>query len=185
MTIEAQCMTIKRTFVALFLLLVAQSGFSAQVGVQAIFTGVGPGVTLDGNATGVLTATGDLVDGVLTLNGSLRTEFDDNGTLSVWTQNIQTVIDFSVPGGTWQTSNCVDVSGPVYCALAPPSSGSWDSVSGTPFAFATTENGTTVTWEVAEPLQVPTMSFYGIALTVLGLFVVSARRIRRDGFIPA
>lgn len=171
---------IKRTFFALLLLLVAQSGFARQVGVQAEFTGVGPGVLLAGNATGSLSATGELSDGVLTLNGSLRTEFDDNGTISVWTQNIYTVIDFSVLGGTWQTSNCVDVSGPVFCALAPPSSGSWDSVSGTPFDFLTTENGTTVTWDVTEPLQVPTLSQPTIAFTLLGLLLIAVRRIRRD-----
>lgn len=170
-------MTLKRIFVALALLLVAQSGFARQVGVQAVFSGVGPGVQLDGAATGSLSATGDLSNGVLTLNGSLRTEFDDNGTISVWTQDIYTVIDFEGLAGTWQTSNCVDVSGPVFCALAPPSSGTWDSVSGIPAAFLTTENGTTVTWDVTLPQQVPTLSLYGIALTALGLWLVAVRRL--------
>jgi len=174
-------MTIRHTLAAFALLLLAQPALARQVGVQAVFTGVGPGVFLNGDATGVLNATGELSDGVLTLNGSLRTEFDDNGTVSVWTQNVHTVIDFSLPGGTWQTSNCVDVSGPVFCALAPPTSGTWDSVAGTPFAFVTTENGTTVTWDVTEPLQVPTMPHYGLALTLLGLLLVAMRRIRRAG----
>jgi hypothetical protein len=174
---ETLSMTIKRTFVLLAFLLVAQTGFARQVGVQAVFSGVGPGVLLNGDATGFLSATGELDNGVMTLSGSLRTEFDDNGTLSVWTQNIYTVIDFEDLEGSWQTSNCVDVSGPVFCALAPPSSGTWDSVAGVPTAFLTTENGTTVTWDVTLPQQVPTLSLYGIALTVLGLLLVAVRRL--------
>ena len=172
-------MLLKRTLVAVVLLLIAQAGFARPVAVNAWFTGVGPGVLVDGTATGNLSGTGDLNDGVLTLYGSLRVDFDDNGTQSVWTQDIQTVIDFSVPGGDWNTSNCVDISGPVFCALAPPSASSWDSVSGTPFAFVTTENGTTLTWEVSELAAVPTMSHYWIALTIIGLLVAARRPTRR------
>lgn len=170
-------MIVKRIFVAIVFLLVAQSSFAKQVGVQAVFSGIGPGVLLNGDATGSLSATGDLSNGVLTLNGSLRTEFDDNGTISVWTQDIYTVIDFGGPAGNWQTSNCVDVSGPAYCALAPPSSGTWDSVAGIPTDFITIENGTTVTWEVTLPQQVPTLPLYAIVLTALGLLLVAFRRM--------
>ena len=170
-------MKLKRTLFAVALLLLAQSSLAKPVAVNASFTGVGPGVLVNGAALGTLYATGDLNDGVLTLNGFLRTELDDNGAISVWTQNVQTTVDFSVPGGEWNTTNCVDVSGPVFCALAPPSSGTWDSVSGTPFAFITTENGTTLTWEVTELTEVPTMSHYGIALTIISLLAVATRRL--------
>lgn len=170
-------MKLKRSLFAFALLLIAQSSFAKPVAVNASFTGVGPGVLVDGAAIGTLYATGDLSDGVLTLHGFVRTELDDNGAISVWTQDLQTTVDFALLSGDWNTTNCMDVSGPVFCALAPPSSGTWDSVSGTPFAFITTENGTTLTWDVTELTEVPTMSHYGIALTIIGLLLVATRRL--------
>lgn len=169
-------MKISRILVACVLLSISGSLYAATVAVHATLSGVGPNVLVNGTASG--TRDGN----VMVLFGqTVRTEFNDNGTISVWTNDVETHVDFAQLAGDWETSNCIDVSGPVFCALNPPSTGTWDSVAGHPLSFTTTENGTTLTWTVSELTGVPTMPRSGLALIAMGLALLAAYRLRKNG----
>lgn len=167
-------MNIGRTLAVLVFLSASASVLAQTAIVKVSLSGVGPNVVVMGAGTGTLE------NNVLRLYGTMiRTEFNENGTMSVWTQDLDTVVDFNQLAGDWDTTNCVDVSGPVYCANNPPSSGTWDTVAGTPFSFTTTENGTTVTWNVTQPESVPVMPAFGLAAIAVGLLVAARRRLLR------
>ena len=145
-------------------------------------------------ATMTGTATGTLVGDILTLSGTARYVYVAPETSEV-DLGLSADFDFSgPPSGTGSLTSCNLISGFDVCATLPalPTSPSaFDSVTGTAYLFTTTNGPESIDWVVTEVIEQPpappgpdgstanpTMSTYGLVLTILGLLLVAARRLR-------
>ncbi len=164
-------MKTRSLLIALPLLLFSFSTFAQTGPVTATVIGTGPTIDITGTATG--TFDGD----TLMLAGIVRMEFDD-GSVSVWETRMRTTIDFIVFEGDWESLECTDISGVPACA-GLPTSGQWDSVSGSPWAFTTTVDTVSFDWTVERVNGIPVMPLPGLLLTACGLLLVALRRLSR------
>ncbi|MEH6589944.1 MAG: hypothetical protein V7746_06815 [Halioglobus sp.] len=159
------------------------------------YTGSSTGTLAGPNpATTSANGTGDLTGDDLTMSYSQTSDFGGGFT---YTTTGSLTIDFLASTGSYVVTTCSDTAGGTICANIPtpiPST-AFTSVSGDSSAFTTViaDSTSTITgnWTGAlDPVvppapsvppvatAVPTMSAYGLALTMMGLFFVAARRMR-------
>ena len=144
--------------------------FAQPVAVTASITGSN---TFGWTYTGV--ATGTLDGDILVLDqGSLRIE-DPGPPADITEYGFDNNFDFSGPSGVYSFTSCTPISGS--CAGFIPSTGSYDSVAGTPQLFTTIAGPATLNWVVTEIATVPALPGFGLAMLMLGLLLVAVRSL--------